>query len=67
MRASFDGARKNLAMSFNRLAKTNIGENQRLEMQDLRNSIVALLCMYDPENPKDCNDLIDTVRLEELK
>lgn len=67
MKASFNGARKNLARSFNRMAETNLDEHQREEMIHLRQSVAALLCMYDPDNSKDCDELIDSVYLAEIE
>jgi len=67
MKASFDGARRNLANAFNGIAKTELDEEQKEGMHDMRNAIVGLLCMYDENSDGDCNCLIDEVRLEEVK
>lgn len=66
MEASFDGARKNLVKDFNDMALTDLDAKQKTIMQNLRMSVVALLCMYD-DKPYDCNCLIDAVHLEEIK
>jgi hypothetical protein len=64
MKASFDGSRIRLAECFNRLCKTDLSDEQYLEMENLRYCIVGLLCMYDD---RDSTCLIDSVRLEELQ
>ena len=66
MKASFDGARKRLAWCFNRLAKTPLTDDQRFEMENLRDCIGGLLCMYDENCADDCHDLSETVRMDEL-
>lgn len=66
MKASFDGGRKNLANSFNAMARTKLDEEQKEEMENLRQSVVALLCMYDDKSEEDCNCLIDSVPLERI-
>lgn len=67
MKASFNGARKSLVRDFNILArtKTRLDEEQKQVLNDLRNTIVGLLCMYDDNDP-DSSCLIDTVHLEEV-
>ena len=65
MKASFDGIRKQLAWCFNQLAKTSLSNDQRVQMEKLRGCIASLMCMYD-DNDDDCNDLSNTVHLEEL-
>lgn len=67
MKASFDGARRNLAHSFNTLARTKITSEQREHLRKLRTDIAGLLCMYDKSaQPGDCNCLIDIVPLVEV-
>ena len=56
MKASFDGARINLAAAFDKLAAGNIYKEQIKPMRELRAAVGALLCMYDDTRP-DCNDL----------
>lgn len=65
MKVSFDGARRNLANSFNKLAKTELSEEQIIYMEDLRSCIGGFLCMY-ADNDEDCHDLSDVVRLTDL-
>ena len=67
MKASFNGARRNLASAYNRLALTSLDEGQRDVMLDLHNAVVALLCMYDPDDANDCDDLSETVELALLR
>ena len=67
MRASFDGVRRNLASDFNALAKTELNSDQKCILNNIRSSIVGLLCMYQDEDPDgDCNCLIESVPLEEI-
>ena len=68
MRISFNGARKNLANAYNRLARSYTDSpcdtiDGDEAMRDLRNSIVGFLCMYDDNDPDDCDCLIDEVEL----
>jgi len=67
MNASFDGARKNLARSYNKLirAMPEPDEEQCDVLTELHNDIVILLCMYT-DDMDNCHDLIDTVRLAEV-
>jgi hypothetical protein len=67
MKASFNGARKNLVTDFNLLVctKTRLDDEQKQILNDLRNTIVGLLCMYD-ENDPESSCLIDTIILEEV-
>ena len=67
MKASFDGARKRLGDQFNRLVHTNIDHEQKGILDDMRTTVIALLCMYDPNERNDCNDLSSTVRLDTPK
>ena len=67
MRASFDGARRQLAAAFNRLNRTELSREQEVEMARLRDCIGGLLCMYDDGCPDDCNDLSGSVKLDEPK
>ena len=66
MKASFNGARKNLARDFNSLARTKnrLDNEQKQALNDIRNDIVGLLCMYEEDPDSSC--LIDTVHLEEV-
>ena len=66
MKASFDGARMNLAMEFNELARTELSPGQREVMGRMRSSVAGLLCMYD-EGADDCHCLMDEVQLEEIQ
>lgn len=66
MKASFDGARRNLVSEFNDLTRTDFSEEQLHIMRSLRNTIVALLCMYDDSTAGDCNNLVDVVHLEDV-
>lgn len=72
MKASFDGARKNLAQAYNKIAEQlNFGiplSNIDLmkDMNDLQSAVGALLCMYDDQQSDDCHDLsnIDLITVE---
>ena len=66
MKASFDGARTNLARTFNALVKSGIRQDQCDIVERLRCDIAGLLCMYDDGNPDDCHCLIDDVPLDEV-
>jgi hypothetical protein len=64
MKASFDGARKRLATAYNSLAShlydgpENIDQETLTDqMEDLRSCIGGLLCMYDPTDTEDCNEI----------
>jgi len=57
MKASFDGARKWLISDFNRLAKTELSDEQRMLMSDLRSAVVSLACMSCPKCDDDCNEI----------
>ncbi len=74
MKVSFDGLRRNLARSYNELfraihepydeqieelQKENIAE----ALQDLRQMIAVLLCVYDDDDKEDMNCLIDEIEL----
>lgn len=65
MRASFNGARRNLAAAYNELYRRH-PEIETDEWCDLHNAIVGLLCMYDPNVDGDLDDLIEVVRLPDL-
>jgi len=73
MKASFDGARVNLAKNYNTIAEQlNFGiplshKDLQKEMNDLQCSIGALLCMYDPNQETDCKDLSDEITLIEVR
>ncbi len=67
MRANFDGVRKRLASDFNRMVYSEPKGKQRDIVCDMRETMVALLCMHDPEDPDDCNSLIDNVELMEIE
>jgi len=66
MKASFDGARISLVSSFNGLCYAGASQDYPEKMDNLRESIVALLLMHDPEDQEDCNELIDKVKLLEV-
>lgn len=69
MKASFDGARKNLARAFNEYVESESKdprEEALRSLRDIRNSIVALLCMYDESDPDDGRCLINEVQLREV-
>jgi hypothetical protein len=64
MKASFDGARRNLSDAYNRVARSlsdglqnTTEEALRKRMNDLRSAVVGLNCMYDPEQKDDCNEI----------
>jgi hypothetical protein len=73
MKASFDGARRNLAISYNKLAeKINYGialnnNDVKEEMDDLMSAIGGIVCMYDPNEETDCHDLSDEISLLEVR
>ena len=73
MKASFDGARINLAKTYNRIAdQVNFGvplsnNDLKEDMNDLMSAIGGLLCMYDSNDENDCNDLSDKIKLIEVK
>jgi len=66
MKASFDGARRNLAHDFNKLAKTKLSKEQLEVMMELRQDIGCLLCMYDDNCKDDMNDLSEKIKLDDL-
>lgn len=63
MKASFDGARINLANAYNKIAgKVNddivlAKEDLADDMNNLRAAIGGLLCMHDPKQDDDCNEI----------
>ena len=59
MNVSFNGARRNLARSYNEVARDPSPDN----LNDLRNVVVAFLCMFDDNINGDFDDLIDEVKL----
>ena len=65
MKASFDGARINLAYAFDRVARTGLTQEQLVPMRELREAVGALLCMYD-DTRENCNNLSDRIRLREV-
>lgn len=71
MKASFDGARKNLAHAYNNVAQQlkegtqNSSEDAlKRSMNDLQSAVGGLLCMYDPSCEDDCNDLSNISLIE---
>ena len=67
MKASFDGARRNLARAFNEVASTDLSAEQIRPMSELRQAVGALLCMYDKNmQPEDGNDLSDIVLKDDI-
>lgn len=70
MKASFNGARRNLATAFSRLVRNLIPttRSQRTldRLDELRSAIGALLAMYDPNVDGDADDLSETIRLPEI-
>jgi len=73
MKVSFDGARRNLANSYNRIAdQLNFGiplsnNDLKEDMDNLMSAIGGMLCMYDPNNETDCKDLSDEISLIEVR
>lgn len=67
MKASFNGARRRLAWSFNNLVETEMTPTQWGHMATLRECIGALLCMYDDNIQGDCDDLSSTVTLKPIE
>ena len=66
MKASFDGARLNLASAYNSLVRSLEGvdmiEYRRGDKLDaVCAAIGGLLCMYDDSDPDDCNDLSERI------
>ena len=60
MNCSFDGLRKKLVKDFNAMTQTKLDMNQKTIMDNMRDSIVGLIGMYDPDQMgEDCNDLSD--------
>jgi len=67
MKASFDGARKQLVGEFNDLARSGLSFTQLKIMEQMRITIIGLLCMVDErEHPDDCNFLADDEKLEHI-
>ena len=63
MKASFNGVRKRLTNSFNELIKTfEERPNEQLidKLDEVRDYIVTLNCMYDP----DCKDDMDEIEID---
>ena len=70
MKASFDGARLNLANAFNRLVEADSKFSREAaleEMNNVRSAIVGLLCMYDDTEPDDARCLVEEVTLLEVE
>ena len=69
MKASFDGARRNLATAYNCVAAQVrddivLSQEDLVEpMNDLAAAIGGLLCMYDPNEETDSTDLSDDIQL----
>ena len=63
MKASFDGARRNLAHAYNDVARTIkdepvlTEEDLRSAMNSLQAAVGGLLCMYDPDVEGDANEI----------
>jgi len=79
MNVSFDGARRNLANAFNRLAHDakypetfEGGDSSHVlveieQLNQLGMMIGVLLCMFDDSDPQDCNDLSQEITLNYLE
>jgi len=71
MKASFNGARRNLANDFNSTVKSMKGSEvnpmTKRHLGDLRSDIVGLLCMYDDETEGDIDLMIDEVPLVDVE
>jgi hypothetical protein len=72
MKVNFDGMRRNIAQEFNAVCDTYTNgdpEEVARALMDLRQTIAALLCVYDDSCSGDINDLsilINTLtRIEE--
>jgi hypothetical protein len=76
MKASFDGARINLARSFNEVVRVVEGNDDgglnpgamrelREALWDLRANVGGMLCLYDPDCEDDINMLADKITLLE--
>lgn len=67
MNVSFNGIRRNLARNFNVLAATKdrLDWEQKKALNDMRETIAGLLCMYEEDN-LDSICLIDIVHLEKV-
>lgn len=72
MNVSFDGVRRRLVDEFNTLVGYISDKNQTLDAEQtmtwnkMRDTLWALLCMYDPEIENDCTDLSGEVELNEI-
>lgn len=74
MRVNFNSARKNLARSFNKLSREineeyadrAIPENVLEPLREMRQQIGLFLCMFDDSDPKDCDDLSETIELVDI-
>ena len=66
MKANFNGCRRNLVAAFNRLASLPRTPEQTAALADLRQYVVGLVCMYDPNVQGDCDDLSEQVSIREV-
>jgi len=66
MNVSFDGARRRLADQFNAMARTELTQEQHKAMVEMRETVWAFLCMYDPAVEDDCNDLSGEIGLDDV-
>ena len=70
MKASFNGARKNLVHAYNRTVRAFRNEDSYEAIdgfESMRQIIVGLLCMHDDSDPDDCDEMTEYCeRLEQV-
>ena len=62
MNTNFDNLRRNLAESYNKCVNAVMDESidqYQERFDDLKSYIGAIMCLYDPDQENDCNDLSD--------
>ncbi len=65
-KAKFDKCRRNLVRQYRGLAKTDLGVMQRACLKAMKIELEYLLRMFDSSVEGDCNDLSETVKLEDV-
>jgi len=66
MKCSFDNTRRRLVENFNTLVESLLVGDQIETAEDMRNNLIALICMYDNNDYNDCNDLSGELEIFEV-
>jgi len=66
MKCNFDNVRRRLVENFNTLIGSILVGDQIETAEEMRNNLIALICMYDNNDPNDCNDLSDELEIFEV-